>query len=255
MELHFDIDQADADRLRRACDRWGDHDLVRQRIELNVGPPATTPPTRDQVWEGLVLALTSSQQRSGPGSRLWDLWQSDPSPLSLAVVRAWKPAVAHRVAGFLKEWGGIRCYNRIGGFIETNLRILFDEGGIDRLDGLTGQLWGLRLGFPDWDDRARHREREICSEVLGLGLKGIGNKQCRNWLQDARLLRYEIPLDSRVLKFLRPMMPGVPLEQDLLGHESYYHFIEDAVQELCRRAEMFPCVADAVMFLHAGSGT
>ena len=255
MDLHFDIEQADVDRLRRAYEHWADHELTRQRIELNVGATATTPPTRDQVWDGLMLALTSSQQRSGPGSRVWGLWQADPCPLSLAVVQSWQPDVADRVAGFLKEWGGIRCYNRIGQFVETNVRILLDEGGIERLDGLTGQLWGLRLSFPEWDDRARHREREVCAEILGLGLKGVGNKQCRNWLQDARLLRYEIPLDSRVLKFLRPMMPGVPLEQELLGHESYYLFIEDAVQELCQRAGIFPCIADAVMFLNAARET
>ena len=56
---------------------------------------------------------------------------------------------------------------------------------------------------------------------------------------------------SRVLKFLRPMMPDLPLEQDLLGWSSYYHFIEDAVQALCKKAGLLPCVADAIMFLTA----
>ena len=248
MRLHIEVEESDVRRLRDAYAEWEHDPLVQERIEFNVGPPREGPSIA-RIWECLVLALASSQQRSGPGSALWKLWIADPCPLSLAVVEGWQPDIAERVAQFLKDWGGIRSYNRIGGFTATNYEVLFESDKREVFDRLVTELWALRTEYPDWDDNAKLRERQACSEILSLGLKGIGNKQCRNWLQSCRLLRYEVPLDSRVLKFLKPMMPGVPAEQDLLGYKSYYLFMEDAVQELCRRAGLFPCVADAVMFL------
>jgi len=43
-------------------------------------------------------------------------------------------------------------------------------------------------------------EREAC--ILLQELKGIGPKQSRNLRQALGLLRYEIPIDSRIVKWL-----------------------------------------------------
>jgi hypothetical protein len=251
MRLHIEIEDTDVARLKRAFEHWCEDELVQERMQLNVYEPGEKP-DMNRVWTTMALALTTSQQRSAPGTPVWDLWCADPSPLSLKNVEAWRPTIATKAAEFLKDWGVNRFYNRVGGFLEANYEKLFVNGASETLQQYVDTLWSLREQYPDGDESVRDEEREICKKVLSLELKGIGNKQCRNWLQNCRLLRYELPLDSRVLKFLRPIMPDVPLEQDLLGYASYYHFIEDTVQELCACVGLFPCVADAVMFLNAG---
>lgn len=250
MDISVKVSQADVDRLKRAYDRWHGHELVQERIQLNVGPNPQAGKV-ERLWEVLALALTTSQQRSGPGTRIYTLWSTEPCPLSTTQFDKWKPDVATQAASFLKSWGGIRCYNNIGLFMEHNHRLLFTDGGWKRLQPSVQELTALMASPGQWDERALAVERLACKRVAELGLKGIGNKQCRNWLMNARLLRYELPLDSRVLKFLKPIMTTLPLEQDLLFYESYYLFVEDLVHALCRQAGLLPCVADAVMFLSA----
>lgn len=251
MRFHLEIEDSDVQRLREAYQRLREHRFVRERAALNVDPLVQRP-TEEDIWRWLAMAVSTSQQRSSPGTRMWDLWTADPCPLRLEAVRASYPDIAANVERTLMAWGGIRSYHRIGGFLQANYTKLFDKGEIESLDGLLDQLWQLRQRPPQWDEEARLAERIICGRTLRLKLEGIGPKQCRNWLLNAHLLRYEVPLDSRVVKFLEPMMPpNFTLSRAALSDEAYYLFVEDAVQAVCRQAGIFPCVADAVMFLVA----
>jgi len=234
--------------LERAYRRLRSHELVTWRTETCV-EPLVQMPTRADVWRGLALALCTSQQRSGPGTRVYNLWSADPCPLSLGRVQSWQPRIGKKVAEVLREWGGVRFYNRIGQYVERNYRTLYGDGLIDELDRLVRRLYGLRQLPADWNEDAQRNEREVCDQVLDLELAGIGNKQCRNWLQAIGLLRYEVPLDSRVLKFLAPFVSLGRLDYDRLGDPEYYEAAEDLVQGVCRRAGLLPCVGDAVMFL------
>lgn len=240
-------EKADVERLKEAFASLRRHDLVRERFEKNVAPMARKP-SRSEVWRQLTTALATSGTRSTQGSGMWQLARGHVFPLRLAQVRSVYPKVSGLAAEVFRTYH-VRFPMRKASFVAANYELLFREGAVRQLDELVGQLWSLRQSPARQTERACREERRICGEVLQLGLKGIGNKQCRNWLQSVGLLRYEVPLDSRVLKFLKPMMKGIPLEQELLGTEAYYHFIEDAVQALCRQAKILPCVVDALMFL------
>ena len=246
----FQIGKGAVAALKRGYRRVRNHEAVQRRIELSCDPMPEIP-SRDDVWRGLALALTTSQQRSAPGSRVYDLWSTDPCPLGLKRVQSWYPNVRDKTAKLLRRWGGVRFYNNIGKYIEEDYRMLFKDGLIDDLDGLVRRLWELRQSPPKWDEEARAYERRLCAEALELDLYGIGFKQCRNWLQGVGLLRYEIPLDSRVRKFLTPFMSGQRIEGDRLGKATYYHAAEDAVHAVCKEVGLLPCVADIVMFLIA----
>jgi len=79
-------------------------------------------------------------------------------------------------------------------------------------------------------------------------LRGFGPKQSRNLLQTLGLTKFEIPLDSRVLKWLNTVGFPVPLSASALSDESYYSFVMDGVQELCAACGVFPCILDAAVF-------
>jgi len=78
--------------------------------------------------------------------------------------------------------------------------------------------------------------------------KGIGPKQSRNLLQTMGLTRYEIPIDSRITKWLNSFGFPVKLTAQGLSDENYYNFISDGIQHLCRKSNIYPCVLDAAIF-------
>ncbi len=78
---------------------------------------------------------------------------------------------------------------------------------------------------------------------------GFGPKQSRNFLQWLGLTRYEIPIGSRVVKWLKDFgFPGA-LSADALSDKDYYHFVSDGIQELCRASDIYPCLLDAAIFI------
>ena len=62
------------------------------------------------------------------------------------------------------------------------------------------------------------------------------------------LSKYEIPLDSRMVKVLKVLEFPVPLSATALADESYYCFIEDGIQQLMKAIGVHPCVFDACAF-------
>jgi thermostable 8-oxoguanine DNA glycosylase len=79
-------------------------------------------------------------------------------------------------------------------------------------------------------------------------LKGFGPKQARNLLQWLGLTRYEIPLDSRIMKWLRSGGFPVPLTSRALGDKRFYAFVSDGIIQLCEECEVSPCILDAAVF-------
>lgn len=89
----------------------------------------------------------------------------------------------------------------------------------------------------------------LSDEFSGEGFHQIGSKQSRNILQILGLTRYEIPLDSRITKWLNSNL-DLPyhVSGNGLRNAEYYHFIMDLVQDACTTAEVLPCIFDAAVF-------
>ncbi|MGH7813577.1 MAG: hypothetical protein ACREQI_06195 [Candidatus Binataceae bacterium] len=79
--------------------------------------------------------------------------------------------------------------------------------------------------------------------------RGFGPKQSRNLWQWLGLTRYEIPLDSRVTRWLNEnhIFPFA-LSAQALNDENYYAFVMDGIQKVCDAAQVLPCVFDAAVF-------
>jgi hypothetical protein len=98
------------------------------------------------------------------------------------------------------------------------------------------------------NESSASEEREV-ARYLADTLKGIGPKQARNILQGLALTRFEIPLDSRVIRWLQSRLEfPIPINARLLADSDYYEFVLDAVQSLCRKCSVFPCMLDAAIF-------
>ena len=79
-------------------------------------------------------------------------------------------------------------------------------------------------------------------------LTGFGPKQARNLLQTLGLTQHEIPLDSRVAKWLKVFGFPAPVSAAALGDAGFYDFALDAFQQIAAAADLEPCLLDAAIF-------
>ena len=194
--------------------------------------------SKERFWQALVRCLLTTQQRSGPGSAVMRFNRTRPFAL------AYSACVGERdLRAFVKRtisaFGGIRRAPTLAAQIADNFRLLED--------GLWPQVQHEIARLTEGGAVARTTEVEVADFINGR-LAGFGPKQARNLLQGLGLTRYEIPIDSRVSKWLKEFGFPAPLSPAALSDRGYYHFISTAVVELCERSGVFPCVLDAAVF-------
>ena len=78
--------------------------------------------------------------------------------------------------------------------------------------------------------------------------KGFGPKQSRNLLQGLGLSRYEVPIDSRITKWLNEFGFPIRLTASALADRNYFEFVSDGFQRLAEACGIAPCVLDAAIF-------
>ena len=96
--------------------------------------------------------------------------------------------------------------------------------------------------------RATVKKERTVARFIQAEFHGFGPKQSRNFIQWLGLSKYEIPLDSRIVKVLRSLVFPVPLSPKALADEEYYCFIEDGIQLLLHEVGEYPRVFDACAF-------
>ena len=217
-------------------------DFVVNRINRNLrGDRLKLPPSH--CWHVLIMCLLTTQQRSGPQSHVYRLLASKPFALRLTGVKKEKLPDKF-TARVLKTFGGIQRYKTIGVQVSENLPWFY------------GKKWGaFKARLEALSSRRGYAPERELAVWLADNFTGLGPKQSRNFLQALGLTRYEIPIDSRITKWLRidfefPLAVGAAA----LSDPHYYGFVNDAIRELCRKVGTYPCVLDAVLFSRVDKG-
>lgn len=247
-DVEWTFSDGEIERIEEIVAAQEGNPFVQKRKEHNV-EPTEIDVTESEFWDAHLTALLTSQQRSGPESPVSQFVKEEIHTIGLDECRD-ADDVQRFVAETLETHGGIRYYNNIGDACEKNLRRL-DAGGWSELRDELDELIQLREREPKSADYATEREvaTYLSNGFAGEGLHRVGSKQSRNVLQILGLTRYEIPLDSRITKWLNANL-DLPyhVTADGLGNAEFYHFIMDIVQDACAAAEMLPCVFDAAVF-------
>jgi len=235
MNIIWQIDPEDIAKVKVFFDQHRDTPFVRRRIETNLRdnkPPVTKP----VFWGRMVGCLLTTQQRSGPDTAVSRFLLTTPFPLDYERCRS-QDDLAEFVKSVLADFGGLRRSTTIGKELAANMSFL--EGG------------GWEQAF-DYVDEVRVNStpatERAAGEFIDEHLKGFGPKQSRNLLQGLGLSRYEIPIDSRITKWLNDFGFPVRLTTNALGDRNYYNFVSDGFQRLCEACEIMPCVLDAAIF-------
>jgi len=243
MKIQIDISNEDIAKIRNIVEKHKNNPGVLERVDRNVSNKQITF-NKEIFWKCLITCLTTTQQKSGPGTKIELFRQLNPYPLNYELCKK-SENLENFAYNLLKEFGGIRMYPKLSKQIAMNFKWL-EEGGWDDIRGYFDSLASLRINSPSSENR--NVERSACVFIQDY-LKGIGPKQSRNLWQMLGLTRYETPIDSRVIKWFNKnhIFPFV-LSSKGLTDENYYGFILDLIQELCLRSEVLPCVLDACIF-------
>ena len=242
VDMQWRVTKDDVKRVRKLVDEQKNDRLVRSRKKTSMAE-CRLPASKKVFWQCMVHALLTTQNRSGRGTPIHDLVHECPFPLAYKTVRS-KRAAAKFIAEMLKKRGGIRFYNRSGSHLARNVHIL-EQGEWRNATKKCNQLSGP-------DRPSKDLERKVASYIQRTFV-GFGPKQSRNLLQMLGLTCYEIPIDSRLFKWLNSETSfPVELTPKFLAKKERYELVLDEVQKLCRKAKVYPCIFDAAVFVSQG---
>jgi hypothetical protein len=227
MKFIWQIQPEDIEKVRTFVNARLNDTEVQERIAKNLCKDKP-PISEEQFWQCMVSCLLTTQQKAGPKSRVTAFIEQIPFPLRYDLCMSHQDDLLDFAQDLLTKFGGLRRTRHIAVEISANLAALEENGG-----------WrGLQT---------QDAERTVAHSIDEF--HGFGPKQSRNLLQWLGLTRFEIPIDSRVTKWLNKEFEfPINLSATALADLNYYEFVLDAVQQLCREAGILPCVLDAAIF-------
>lgn len=235
MSLNWKIQDADIEEIRGLVSRQETNPFFQLRKSRNVDhnhPPIS----RDRFWMAMIGCLLTTQQRSGPGSAVNRLLNSNPFALRYRNCVA-QPDIEAFVLETITNSKGIRRGPTIANWAKLN----FDRLEAGLWDSLLSAITALDLEPNKLGERALAR-------TIDLRLMGFGPKQSRNLIQWVGTSMYEIPIDARVIKWLNKNLTFPDLSSQALSDLNFYELVLDEVQALCQRAGILPCLLDAAVF-------
>lgn len=239
MELHWHISKADIRGVQCFVERHRGYRFVQDRTERNLAPQKPEVGCAE-FWKHMVGARLTSVQRSGPNSPVARFLTSDPFPLSFeAAADADGPdEMRNLFKRKLSAHGGIRFSNKIASDLSNNFAWLTLEDNwattLQKVNSLAGAT--------------NTNDERMVARFIHQKFHGFGPKQSRNLLQSLGLTKYEIPIDSRIIKWLRGFGFPAPLSPEALTDSEYYEFVLDGIQKLCAACNLHPCIVDAAIF-------
>ena len=233
MKILWELSSKDIKEVKEFVKRHHNNKFVQARIKRNL---AKTKPriTKPVFWRNLISCLVTTRQRSGPNSFANIFLNSNSFLLDYSLCKS-----KHRIE-YVAEKNLAKYRLRRSKVLAKQIKedLIYLES---HWKEVSGQLDALRIKQNNKTERriARYFQEKFV---------GIGPKQSRNLLQSLGLTRYEIPIDSRITKWLNSFGFPVKLTSQGLSDTNYYHFISDGIQHLCRKSNIYPCVLDAAIF-------
>ncbi|MBA5686335.1 hypothetical protein [Rugamonas apoptosis] len=200
-----------------------------KRINLDISKQA--------IWGALVGCQVTTQQKSGPGSKVAKFLDSESPVLDLRACIAEKN-LEPMISTACKK-AGLRRNDTIA----NNLVCILENLESGEWEPLLSALETIRT------HTTLKKEQEVVSYILRGGkFPGLGQKQARNFIQWLGLSRYEIPLDSRVLKKMKQLGASFVPKGAALVDETVYLFVQSSLQQLSEKLGLYPCELDACIF-------
>lgn len=235
MKPIWEIDKTAIQRWREFVDSNIGNDVAVDRQRRNVGRKDIDL-SKLSLWNAFVGCQVTTQQRSGPNAPVSRFLNSASPALNYQICRR-----ELSVQGMLEReltTAGLRRAPTIAG----NLAHILGE--------LEGGEWKILLQHLSTleSNTTRGKEQKVAAYLQSRKYPGLGPKQSRNFIQWIGLSRYEIPLDSRVLKKLKELGCSFVPSATALSDETVYRFVQSGLQQIARELDIYPCMLDACIF-------
>ncbi len=243
MKMQWHIEDSDIERVKKVIEDQAEAQLVKARQQNLASQRSEV--SKEAFWCHMVKARLTTQNRVGPRAPVGIFVGKRPFPLSYKRVRS-KRNVEHveRFIAKTVKQAKIGKFNNIARDLAVNWFYL-KSGEWERALHECNRLTKLPA---ETDEKERKKTERAVANYIEDTFKGFGPKQSRNLLQMLGLTQYEIPIDSRLSKWLNPCLSPVVLTSPLLGDRAFYEFVLNGIQELCRQAGTVPCLFDASVF-------
>jgi len=241
MNIIWEISESD---IKKVIDFVNEHKnlYVENRINRNVNRNDIQI-NKDIILKTMLMCLLTSQQDSSPDSNIGVFFRKKPFLLTYQFLKK-KSDIENVVRDILKTNGLTRYFNRIPNYFSFNFSYL-EETNWDLQTKLKNSLK---------NELTKYTERELADGIDQI-FKGFGSKQARNFLQALGLTKYVIPIDSRLMKWMKNFGFPVLFSTIALQDKAFYHFVSDGILLLCEKANIYPCVLDAAIFSSYGNIT
>ena len=248
MKLIWSIEKQDIEKVNQLIIKNKDQSFYQKRLLKNVEKSGVIS-DQESIWKSIIVCLLTSQQNSSAESPISKFSRQKPFPLDLATCKSKSENLEKFIASELKYFGGIRFYDRIANLLTKNYEYL------QRSNWALFEEVNTILTQNFISSAVQIKAEKECAGKVKENLKGFGPKQSRNLLQMLGWTMYEIPIDSRITKWLNhelafPISVSVKTLQD----DNFYHFVSGAIQSLCEKADVKPCLFDAAVFVEGDKG-
>ncbi len=236
MDISWHITEQDKACVKAILEKQSNSNLVRDRYEWNLAVSKPTV-TKEKLWEAMVCMRLTTRAQSGPESKVAKFQSLSPFPLAYENVLN-ESSREDFIRSTLRTHKVGTDPVKIAKELAQNFEVL-ENGEWEHVLAQCNKLVSLQ---------PRETEAEV-ADYISDKFDGFGPKQSRNVLQELRLTRYEIPIDSRVTEWLNDELKfPFKVTATALADRHYYNLILDAICKLCEECHTFPCILDASIF-------
>ncbi len=234
MYLKWEINDESLDKWRKFVNANINNDFVNDRKTRNVSRSEVNL-SSETIWHVLVGCQVTTQQRSGPNSNVSKFLNSNSPALIYKCCLNQKDKKQFIYSELSKA--GLRRSNVIADYLSKTIDYLESGGWCD----LKSELETIQK------NTTKRKEREVANNIAKKFI-GLGPKQSRNFIQWLGLSRYEIPIDSRITKTMKKLGCTFVPHASALSDLTVYNVIQDGLQEIATKLEIYPCILDACIF-------
>lgn len=230
----WDISDEDIEKWRSFVEDNLKNNFVVDRRKNNITRKNVDLST-DMLWHVHIGCQVTTQQRSGPESKVSKFLKNSVDKLGYkeCAESSNREKLIQKVLSSDEIWRS----KVIAKNLASIMTYLEDDGWTE----LASQLETITK------NTTKKKER-VVADYLRDTFAGIGLKQSRNYIQWLGLSRYEIPLDSRITRTMRRLGCRFVPKAVALGDEATYLFVQDGLQQIAERLEVYPCILDACIF-------
>ncbi|MBQ0769208.1 MAG: hypothetical protein KBT58_07945 [Bizionia sp.] len=234
MRLKWEINNDSLDKWREFVNANIANDFVKDRKSRNI-TRRKVDLSSERIWHVLVGCQVTTQQRSGPNSNVSKFLNSNSPALT------YKTCLKHsdKKQFIYSELSnvGLRRSNVMADNLSKIIEYLESGGWRD----LKSELETIQK------NTTKLKERKVANNIAKT-FPGLGPKQSRNFIQWLGLSRYEIPLDSRVTRTMKKLGCTFVPYASALSDLTVYYLIQEGLQEIAAKLEIYPCILDACIF-------